>query len=1003
MPLPVVTPSTSPSGGPALDPKAKSVPSADVIWTVFVILFTFLAASFPARNPDVWGSLAAGRELTLGRFATLDHSWLFDIGLYVVYSIGGEFGVVFTKASLVALAGWQMLRLAGGSGRLISIGCTGLAVLCLSVRANVRPETVSFVALAVAMRLATRPSAEARSIRSWVIPLSAVLLIWANSDRGVITGLIVVAATVGGQLIDRTGPPIRRLLPGLGLILVCSFANPAYLTTGQFTWPRELVAAFDAIWDASARAARSPLTLRNAELSLTSPAVLAYYPLLFGGLVSFALNRRGFRWGRFLPWVLTAGLSGLTDRGVPVFAVVGGPVLALNLSEFFAARGETRPGRWATISAAVLAGLFLLTLWPGWLLAPPYEPRRWAFDLPPSPAAAAAAIRQLAADGRWPASGKTVHLTDESARTFRWFLPDDHGGYDPQVVAEIETALAAGRSVGPALVDRGYTRMIVYHPVREVVQSAAVAVVGDPTADRWELTRLVGDVFLFSRPTPDGAGGLDLSRWDAGLNDGRETPRPAPPRADGWRAAVVSAFTTPNVQHSIHRDEAAALLLVAEASRSWVPIRNTDAWPVEQAAGLAAAVTFADPMTTAVTTAVRLSYIRPPETPAAGPSPLAELVDRHFRAAQPAKDEFLTGAVYAAIRAGRRAVAEQPDDHRGHLLLGRAYYLLMEHSRERAWAPPAFRKLLEIRQAQAAASLHRAIELSPVPLPQAHQLLYFIYSRLRYLDLSVEQMRAVRAAAERAGDGATAAAAAAQLKPLESLLAARTEQFAVDSARQRVADRADTAKRLELTGQAVRLLRGSDVSAFGSAGMKTQLDLMVRVGQATEVIDWTDDDMRAAIGPNSYHWFRGQAMAAVGDYAGADRELAEIVGGPGAATPDPAYLAESVAMTVGKDLLSESPAAGGLPDAVRRTFAAAESEVLFDSIFTRLKNRAEVSILRAVLALEVGDVARGRELLGHALFFSPELPGPNQLPTRTIAQSMLDRLDFRPPDRPGGG
>ena len=57
----------------------------------------------------------------------------------------------------------------------------------------------------------------------------------------------------------------------------------------------------------------------------------------------------------------------------------------------------------------------------------------------------------------------------------------------------------------------------------------------------------------------------------------------------------------------------------------------------------------------------------------------------------------------------------------------------------------------------------------------------------------------------------------------------------------------------------------------------------------------------------------------------------------------------------------------------------------------RLKNLSEVSLLRAVLALEVGDVPAARRLAETALFFSPVRPDGRALPLRVVGQSLLDR------------
>src|SRR5690606_24090944 len=65
-----------------------------------------------------------------------------------------------------------------------------------------------------------------------------------------------------------------------------------------------------------------------------------------------------------LVWLVFAGLSAWQARLIPFFAVVAGPVTALNFRDVLAHRSFARPGRAVVFVAA--AGLLLLT-WPGWL------------------------------------------------------------------------------------------------------------------------------------------------------------------------------------------------------------------------------------------------------------------------------------------------------------------------------------------------------------------------------------------------------------------------------------------------------------------------------------------------------------------------------------------------------------------------------------------------------------------------------------------------------------
>src|SRR5439155_20936429 len=72
-------------------------------------------------------------------------------------------------------------------------------------------------------------------------------------------------------------------------------------------------------------------------------AGLTYYFVLTFGLLSFLFSLGGWRWWRFLVWAGFAVLSGLEMRLIPFFAVVSGPIAALNLQDFAARRPGPLP------------------------------------------------------------------------------------------------------------------------------------------------------------------------------------------------------------------------------------------------------------------------------------------------------------------------------------------------------------------------------------------------------------------------------------------------------------------------------------------------------------------------------------------------------------------------------------------------------------------------------------------------------------------------------------
>src|SRR5207249_6527989 len=66
------------------------------------------------------------------------------------------------------------------------------------------------------------------------------------------------------------------------------------------------------------------------------------------------------------------------------------------------------------------------------------------------------------------------------------------------------------------------------------------------------------------------------------------------------------------------------------------------------------------------------------------------------------------GPLYAAIRAARRAVAENPNDANAYLALGQAYAALVETTAEQSWTAQ-FPQLKRLRELQISAALNRAV------------------------------------------------------------------------------------------------------------------------------------------------------------------------------------------------------------------------------------------------------------------------------------------------------
>src|SRR6185437_8092889 len=113
------------------------------------LLFAFGAASFVARNSDVWLHLATGRLIALGdyRFGSdpfaytpgdrywANHAWLFDLAAYSAFPSWGGSVLVALKAAAVSATAVLMLLAGRTRGPMwIRAVCVLVGILAMSPR-----------------------------------------------------------------------------------------------------------------------------------------------------------------------------------------------------------------------------------------------------------------------------------------------------------------------------------------------------------------------------------------------------------------------------------------------------------------------------------------------------------------------------------------------------------------------------------------------------------------------------------------------------------------------------------------------------------------------------------------------------------------------------------------------------------------------------------------------------------------------------------------------------
>ena len=264
-----------------------------------------------------------------------------------------------------------------------------------------------------------------------------------------------------------------------------------------------------------------------------------------------------------------------------------------------------------------------------------------------------------------------------------------------------------------------------------------------------------------------------------------------------------------------------------------------------------------------------------------------------------------------------------------------------------------------------------------------------IYSEQQFLDLAAREFRAYERFARIQGQQATDAAE--RLRALERAVENARRATEANAPNLSALDRSRLAARNKLTGQALDVLLQSDVSAFGDAGIKLELDLLLAVGRVNEAREWLAPEHRKAIGIGAYDWFGIQSAAVIGDYAGASAILLNQIAT--SSKPDVLISADelydAVKIAAKETFLKKQSAtkmAAALVLSILNRVADSARQVALD-----YQARSEGYLLLALLAMEQGDIVACDSYLDRlqGLWDDLERAGiSHPSPHRTIARQM---------------
>lgn len=1011
-----------------------------------VVLLTFLLGSFTARNSDLWQHLATGRAIAQqGSFLRQDpftytadgtwvnHSWLSDLILYNVFrltagadSLNPDLSragplLVGAKALLIVLLAWVMMRIRRpGQSIWAAAVCTALSIVVLSRWTFLQPKCISFLFLGLTLYLLQRPEPEPGankfSLGRSIFAVPILFALWVNLDEWFILGPITVGLFLVGQLIQQFLFPVRTgedvPLPGrLGrqaLLLIAGLAacllNPYFYHAFQI--PSELwIRLTDSpllLDEDIARSLRVPFSadsLKSAFGPNPSSSEIGYHVLAALGLVSFVLNWAQWRGWRTLIWLAFYALSAYQERMISFFAVVAGPITALNLQDFAARRyglDYRIENPWKTVSlagrlATLTVGILLVVAaWPGMLHGHYEDPIRthhvsWQLEPDPSLRQAAVKMRELRLTGVI-GDGNGFNFTPEIADYFAWFCPEEKSFFDRRYLlfSKVADSYVDMRSaLGPfkekvqtwadyyqkegqlqqtlkkEMSQNHINHLIVSGLSFEGIRPAAVRLWADPA--HWTVLYMDGRTAIFGWSPPRTpaseirfpAQAFRAAPWAFGpaIPESARAPMEAPHMEDS--PTDLQQWWSGPSPRSLDTDASTMLVAYSQALRSRSEIyagANHAAWQVMSLSG---------PVSAACTghyyPQARLAMMLIPDN-----------LLKYDRRLEPAATALL------AVRAGRRAVKDNPQDYFAYLELAYAIQFLSDVDEVSEGS------LGRIRQIQRVAALHKALILKPKSidvhsaLSQAYLQMDLRPLQLPPLDLAIEhlnQIVEIRAAEGRKGKQTEEEFQKEieqhklKLKNLREQTGLDRKQTDYESGKRRhssLARKATDAVQHGLFQEAIQVLIDAEgLGDRGPDGDLLLLQLWIWTGQLDEARAFllVASEPTAESGDTKIKdpQLEFQITAGTGDYAKADAALAQLIQRQEEAGTKRLMMLvrdSTWARSIGRD----GPLGMG-------------AEMLMGFIVSSsfLRDLADTWTMRGVLALEYGDSAKAEEYFDRAL------------------------------------
>ncbi|HVM60634.1 MAG TPA: tetratricopeptide repeat protein [Verrucomicrobiae bacterium] len=368
-----------------------------VIVTILALAFPFVLGLDKISESDTFWHLKTGEWIlshsavprvdpfsaTVSGKQWLDWEWLFQVAIYIVYTVGGFNAMVAWKAVIVGLAGLVVFFTCRRNGAGVALAALVMMAAFVASRARleVRPDVLMLLlsalticVLEAARRKCASPQAARRGRIYALLGLPIIELVWVNVHGSFLLGIGLVSlyALVLGieSILRKNWRSLGWIVAALALTCAACFANPFGI---------DLVRHAIDQTRASSPAGTIGEWQPTRELLLTEPnwALRVFWWLFWLNPLALvavlAIKRREFPWAHALVVAAMSVLALRANRFTALYAVVTAPILAHGLS-VIRARFAKKPVAWAEASAEILAGavaafLIFVTATNRWAIA----------------------------------------------------------------------------------------------------------------------------------------------------------------------------------------------------------------------------------------------------------------------------------------------------------------------------------------------------------------------------------------------------------------------------------------------------------------------------------------------------------------------------------------------------------------------------------------------------------------------------------------------------------